>query len=201
MKLVCSLFCRNMASHMWVLSLSLLLMACGAMGGAPRKPISVSFGRNYVPTWAFDHIKYFNGGSEIQLSLDKYTGNLSFSAQLCCHNEILSSMDLSRSIATTVEVSFLFLSFCISFVVFIFLFHFISSCAYVFTCCEMSAVELIELLNRYWIPVEGLLLVWSFQYANKDGSRGFCWNGDCFLCKWDRHYQRSSNRKLLFVLM
>ncbi|KAJ6393280.1 hypothetical protein OIU77_022703 [Salix suchowensis] len=39
-----------------------------------RKPVDVPFGRNYVPTWAFDHIKYFNGGSEIQLHLDKYTG-------------------------------------------------------------------------------------------------------------------------------
>ncbi|KAJ7969367.1 Xyloglucan endotransglucosylase/hydrolase [Quillaja saponaria] len=44
------------------------------MGAAPRKPVDVAFGRNYMPTWAFDHIKYFNGGSEIQLHLDKYTG-------------------------------------------------------------------------------------------------------------------------------
>lgn len=40
----------------------------------PRRPVDVPFGRNYVPTWAFDHIKYYNGGSEIQLVLDKYTG-------------------------------------------------------------------------------------------------------------------------------
>lgn len=45
-----------------------------AFGASPRKPVDVPFGRNYVPTWAFDHIKYFNGGSEIQLHLDKYTG-------------------------------------------------------------------------------------------------------------------------------
>ena len=52
-----------------------LLMASGmAMGAAPRKAVNVPFGRNYVPTWAFDHIKYFNGGNEIQLLLDKYTG-------------------------------------------------------------------------------------------------------------------------------
>ncbi|KAL5058894.1 hypothetical protein RYX36_030498, partial [Vicia faba] len=38
------------------------------------KPVDVPFGRNYYPTWAFDHIKYFNGGSEIQLHLDKSTG-------------------------------------------------------------------------------------------------------------------------------
>lgn len=46
----------------------------GGMGATPRKPIDVPFGRNYVPTWAFDHIKYFNGGNEIQLHLDKSTG-------------------------------------------------------------------------------------------------------------------------------
>ncbi|KAF5746350.1 xyloglucan endotransglycosylase [Tripterygium wilfordii] len=43
------------------------------MGAPPRRPVDVPFGRNYMPTWAFDHIKYFNGGSEIQLQLDKYT--------------------------------------------------------------------------------------------------------------------------------
>lgn len=53
----------------------LTVMVWGAMGAAPRKPVNVPFGRNYAPTWAFDHIKYFNGGSDIQLSLDKYTGN------------------------------------------------------------------------------------------------------------------------------
>ncbi|CAO2815920.1 unnamed protein product [Amaranthus hypochondriacus] len=46
----------------------------GVMGATPKKPVDVAFGRNYVPTWAFDHIKYFNGGSQIQLVLDKYTG-------------------------------------------------------------------------------------------------------------------------------
>ncbi|KAJ6840619.1 xyloglucan endotransglucosylase/hydrolase protein A-like [Iris pallida] len=44
------------------------------MAAPPRKPIDVPFQRNYVPSWAFDHIKYFNGGKEIQLHLDKYTG-------------------------------------------------------------------------------------------------------------------------------
>ena len=63
-----------MASCLWLLSLGLLFMVSGARGAAPRKPIDVPFGRNYVPTWAFDHIKSYNGGSEIQLVLDKYTG-------------------------------------------------------------------------------------------------------------------------------
>ncbi|GKC83798.1 probable xyloglucan endotransglucosylase/hydrolase protein B [Tanacetum coccineum] len=44
------------------------------LGAAPKKAVAVPFGRNYVPTWAFDHIKYFNGGNEIQLLLDNYTG-------------------------------------------------------------------------------------------------------------------------------
>jgi hypothetical protein len=63
-----------MASHLWILCLSFLFLASGAMSATPRKAIDVPFGRNYVPTWAFDHIKYYNGGSEIQLTLDKSTG-------------------------------------------------------------------------------------------------------------------------------
>ncbi|CAL5369983.1 unnamed protein product [Camellia sinensis] len=67
---------REMASHLWsVVLLALgLMMVSGKMGAAPRKHVDVPFGRNYASTWAFDHIKYFNGGSEIQPSLDKYTG-------------------------------------------------------------------------------------------------------------------------------
>ncbi|CAI0391298.1 unnamed protein product [Linum tenue] len=47
------------------------------MAAAPKKPVNVPFGRKYTPTWAFDHIKYYNGGNDIQLVLDKYIGNLS----------------------------------------------------------------------------------------------------------------------------
>uniref|UniRef100_A0A7N0VCW1 Xyloglucan endotransglucosylase/hydrolase n=1 Tax=Kalanchoe fedtschenkoi TaxID=63787 RepID=A0A7N0VCW1_KALFE len=58
-----------------VLYLSFVLMVCGTtMAASPKRAVDVPFGRNYVPTWAFDHIKYLNGGSEIQLSLDNYTG-------------------------------------------------------------------------------------------------------------------------------
>ncbi|KAL3609603.1 hypothetical protein D5086_000623, partial [Populus alba] len=64
---------RDMAASLWTLFLGMLFMVSGTMGAAPRKPVDVPFGRNYAPTWAFDHIKYFNGGSEIQLQLDKYT--------------------------------------------------------------------------------------------------------------------------------
>lgn len=68
---------EKMASFVWTLLLGFLFMVSGAMGAPPRKPVAVPFGRNYMPTWAFDHIKYFNGGSEIQLHLDKYTGKMS----------------------------------------------------------------------------------------------------------------------------
>jgi xyloglucan:xyloglucosyl transferase len=44
----------------------------------PRKPMNVPFGKNYVPTWAYDHIRYFNGGNDIQLVLDKSTGILQY---------------------------------------------------------------------------------------------------------------------------
>ena len=64
-----------MGSEKWIVCCFVLLMAVGgAMAAAPKKPVDVPFGRNYVPTWAFDHIKYYNGGNEIQLVLDKYTG-------------------------------------------------------------------------------------------------------------------------------
>lgn len=64
---------RKMGSSLWI-CLILLSLASASFAANPRTPIDVPFGRNYVPTWAFDHIKYLNGGSEIQLHLDKYTG-------------------------------------------------------------------------------------------------------------------------------
>ncbi|XP_072972929.1 xyloglucan endotransglucosylase protein 2-like [Typha angustifolia] len=50
------------------------LASVTTLAAPPRKPINVPFQKNYVPTWAYDHIKYFNGGNEIQLYLDKSTG-------------------------------------------------------------------------------------------------------------------------------
>ena len=64
---------EKMGSSLWT-CLILLSLASASFAANPRTPIDVPFGRNYVPTWAFDHIKYLNGGSEIQLHLDKYTG-------------------------------------------------------------------------------------------------------------------------------
>ncbi|KAK1319519.1 putative xyloglucan endotransglucosylase/hydrolase protein B [Acorus calamus] len=63
-----------MASFTILRCLSFLLLSCIAMAAPPRRPIDVPFQRNYVPTWANDHIKYINAGNELQLSLDKYTG-------------------------------------------------------------------------------------------------------------------------------
>lgn len=67
-----------MASSLWTtttLCLSMfLLLPSVTRSAAPKRPVDVQFGRNYAPTWAFDHIKYINGGSEAQLMLDKYTG-------------------------------------------------------------------------------------------------------------------------------
>ena len=63
-----------MGSSLLTLCLILASLVSAALCGTPRRPVDVQFGRNYVPTWSYDHIKYFNGGSEIQLHLDKYTG-------------------------------------------------------------------------------------------------------------------------------
>lgn len=63
-----------MASFLAILCFSFLFLIAGTNGAAPKKPINVPFSKNYAPTWAHDHIKYFNGGKEIQLMLDKYTG-------------------------------------------------------------------------------------------------------------------------------
>ncbi|KAF9613613.1 hypothetical protein IFM89_009439 [Coptis chinensis] len=61
------------ASSLGILCLVFLFLASGVMSAALKKAVHVTFNRNYVPTWAFDHIKYFNGGNEIQLLIDKYT--------------------------------------------------------------------------------------------------------------------------------
>lgn len=77
-----------MASYVWTLILGFLfIIVPGTMGTAPRKPVAVPFGRNYMPTWAFDHIKYFNGGSDIQLHLDKYTGKNGFRKRVSLYRQ------------------------------------------------------------------------------------------------------------------
>lgn len=66
----------EMASFLIVLCLSSLLFPSVILAAPPRTPIDVAFQKNYVPTWAYDHIKYLNGGSEVHLVLDKYTGKI-----------------------------------------------------------------------------------------------------------------------------
>jgi xyloglucan:xyloglucosyl transferase len=63
-----------MCSSLWTCFILLSSLVFATFAANPRTPVDVPFGRNYVPTWAYDHIKYLNGGSEIQLNLDKYTG-------------------------------------------------------------------------------------------------------------------------------
>lgn len=55
-------------------AVALVLMVEVATAAAPRKPVDVPFQKNYVPTWAQDHIHYIDGGREVQLYLDKTTG-------------------------------------------------------------------------------------------------------------------------------
>ncbi|RZC68601.1 hypothetical protein C5167_031839 [Papaver somniferum] len=61
------------------LQMCLLLVCCFSvigmsMGATPPKAMNVPFSKNYMPTWSPDHIKYFNGGKDIQLHLDNWTG-------------------------------------------------------------------------------------------------------------------------------
>ncbi|KAK9139375.1 hypothetical protein Scep_009056 [Stephania cephalantha] len=63
----------------WVVGVILLYGFCsgsivGVFGAAPKKAVDVPFQKNYVPSWSADHIKYINGGKEVQLLLDKYSG-------------------------------------------------------------------------------------------------------------------------------
>lgn len=54
-----------------VILINLCILAIGAQ---PRKPVDVPFQKNYVPSWAPDHIKYINGGKTVDLVLDKNSG-------------------------------------------------------------------------------------------------------------------------------
>ncbi|CAL4987712.1 unnamed protein product [Urochloa decumbens] len=65
------------AAARWLLlvaAAALLLLPERASAAAPRKPVDVPFQKNYVPTWASDHIHYADGGKEVQLYLDRSTG-------------------------------------------------------------------------------------------------------------------------------
>ncbi|KAF1886021.1 hypothetical protein Lal_00021301 [Lupinus albus] len=66
---------QKMGSYsMLTLCLIWVSLASVVLCANPPRPVDVPFSRNYVPSWAYDHIKYFNGGSEVQLHLDNYTG-------------------------------------------------------------------------------------------------------------------------------
>ncbi|KAH9328664.1 hypothetical protein KI387_000772 [Taxus chinensis] len=57
-----------------ILLFFLVVVVPAIMDATPRRPIDVPFQKNYVPTWAADHIKYIDGGNQATLSLDKWTG-------------------------------------------------------------------------------------------------------------------------------
>jgi len=57
-----------------LLAVVVAVLLRGTTAAPPRKPVDVPFEKNYIPTWAEDHIHYLNGGREVQLSLDKSTG-------------------------------------------------------------------------------------------------------------------------------
>ncbi|CAL9768999.1 unnamed protein product [Musa acuminata subsp. burmannicoides] len=69
-----SLVSSSSSSSIAVCLISLSFVSVAVMAATPRRAIDVPFQKNYVPTWAFDHISYFNGGDEVQLCLDKSTG-------------------------------------------------------------------------------------------------------------------------------
>lgn len=79
----------RMGRLLFTICLTFLVMATVTFGVPPRKSINVPFGRNYFPTWAFDHIKYLNGGSEVHLVLDKYTGEFLCLVYFCDTNFIM----------------------------------------------------------------------------------------------------------------
>ena len=126
------------------LCLTFLVMATVTFGVPPKKAVDVPFGRNYFPTWAFDHIKYLNGGSEVHLILDKYTG------EFLCLLINFSNKDITKAL---------------------------SDCS-----CSMRI--------RHWLSVQRFLLVWTLQYAHKDGSWGLCWNCDRLLRKWNLLFEQ-----------
>ncbi|KAI3980075.1 hypothetical protein MKX01_042729 [Papaver californicum] len=63
-----------MKTKTFVFSIALCVLCECVVGGLPRRPINVPFHKSYIPSWSSDHIKYFNGGSNVDLVLDKYSG-------------------------------------------------------------------------------------------------------------------------------
>ncbi|MBA0717500.1 hypothetical protein Golax_005314 [Gossypium laxum] len=75
-----------MSSPFWILFLGFLFMASGTLATPPRRPIAVPFGRNYVPTWAFDHITLSTTMEAPRLSFT--LTNIPLSSQNSEHDEI-----------------------------------------------------------------------------------------------------------------
>ncbi|KAL3516044.1 hypothetical protein ACH5RR_022946 [Cinchona calisaya] len=60
--------------QLYFIGIILINLCISAIGAQPRKPVDVPFQKNYVPSWSPDHIKYKNGGSSVDLVLDKISG-------------------------------------------------------------------------------------------------------------------------------
>ncbi|XP_026460634.1 probable xyloglucan endotransglucosylase/hydrolase protein [Papaver somniferum] len=57
-----------------VFSIALCVLCECVVGGLPRRPVNVPFHKSYVPSWSSHHIRYFNGGANVDLVLDKDSG-------------------------------------------------------------------------------------------------------------------------------
>ncbi|RZC51955.1 hypothetical protein C5167_020384 [Papaver somniferum] len=63
-----------MKTKTFVFTIALCVLCECVVGGLPRRPVNVPFHKSYVPSWSSHHIRYFNGGANVDLVLDKNSG-------------------------------------------------------------------------------------------------------------------------------
>ncbi|KAI3893229.1 hypothetical protein MKX03_016874 [Papaver bracteatum] len=63
-----------MKTKTFVFTIALCVLCECVVGGLPRRPVNVPFHKSYVPSWSSHHIRYFNGGANVDLVLDKDSG-------------------------------------------------------------------------------------------------------------------------------
>ncbi|KAI3838410.1 hypothetical protein MKW92_021696 [Papaver armeniacum] len=63
-----------MKTKTYVFTIALCVLCECVVGGLPRRPVNVPFHKSYVPSWSSHHIRYFNGGANVDLVLDKDSG-------------------------------------------------------------------------------------------------------------------------------
>ncbi|KAL3538140.1 hypothetical protein ACH5RR_001506 [Cinchona calisaya] len=64
----------GVVKRLYFISAILINLSILVIGAQPRKPVDVPFQKNYVASWAADHIKYINGGTTVDLVLDRTSG-------------------------------------------------------------------------------------------------------------------------------